>query len=131
MATPVYRTGKICYVEIPASDVQKSADFYQKAFGWQVRRRGDGAIAFDDTVNQVGGTWVTGRRPAAEPGLMIYIMVASASAAVDAVIAAGGQLVQPVNAHAKEVVATFRDPGGNTIGLYEQPGLAATETRGS
>lgn len=127
MATPTYRTGKICYVEIPASDIQKSADFYQNAFGWQVRRRGDGAIAFDDTVNQVSGSWVLGRPPATEPSLMVYIMVASAAKALDAVTGAGGQVVKPVDPLAREVVATFRDPAGNVIGLYQQPGLAETE----
>jgi uncharacterized protein len=126
---PSYRTGKICYIEIPATDVQQSAQFYRRAFGWHLRRRGDGATAFDDTVNQVSGSWVVGRPPAAEPGLMVYIMVASAAAAVDAVVAAGGEIVQPVDAHAKEVIARFRDPAGNIIGLYQQPGLAETEAR--
>jgi predicted enzyme related to lactoylglutathione lyase len=124
---PTFRTGKICYVEIPATDVNQSAEFYQRVFGWQIRRRGDGSIAFDDTVNEVSGTWVLGRAPAAELGLMVYIMVASAAAAADAVLAAGGQIVQPVDPHAREVTVRFRDPAGNLIGLYQQPGLAETE----
>lgn len=49
MAPPTYRTGKICYVEIPTTDVNASADFYTRAFGWQTRQRGDGSTAFDDT----------------------------------------------------------------------------------
>jgi predicted enzyme related to lactoylglutathione lyase len=129
--SPTYRTGKICYIEVPATDIQQSAEFYRRAFGWQIRRRGDGATAFDDTVNQVSGTWVLGRPPAAEPGLMVYIMVASAPAALDAVVSAGGQIVQPVVPDAHEVVATFRDPAGNLIGIYQQPGLAETEARES
>jgi len=64
---------------------------------------------------------------AAEPGLMIYIMVASAAVAVEAVVSAGGEIVEPVNPHAREVVATFRDPAGNLIGIYQQPGLAEAE----
>ena len=127
MGPPTYRTGKICYIEIPSSDIQKSADFYQKAFGWQIRRRGDGSIAFDDTVNQVSGSWVLGRPPATEPSLMVYIMVANAAAAVDEVTTAGGQLVQPLDPQARVVVATFRDPSGNLLGLYQQEGLAETE----
>jgi predicted enzyme related to lactoylglutathione lyase len=124
---PTYRTGKICYIEIPAKDVRESAEFYRRAFGWPIRRRGDGATAFDDTVNQVSGSWVVGRPAAAEPGLMVYIMVASAAAASAAVVAAGGEIVQPVDPQAREVIATFRDPAGNLIGLYQQPGLAETE----
>jgi predicted enzyme related to lactoylglutathione lyase len=125
--SPAYRTGKICYVEIPATDIRRSADFYERAFGWQTRQRGDGSTAFDDTVNQVSGTWVLGRAPAVEPGLMVYIMVASAAAAVDAVVAAGGEIVQPAHPGQREVVVLFRDPGGNLMGIYEQPGLAESE----
>ena len=44
-------------------------------------------IAFDDTVGEVSGTWVTGRSPSPEPGLLLYIMVDSVAATVDAVIA--------------------------------------------
>lgn len=126
---PTYRTGKICYIEIPATNVKTSAEFYKRAFGWQSRQRGDGSTAFDDTVNAVSGTWVLGRLAATEPGLMVYIMVASAAAALDAVVSAGGEIVNPVDPHAREVVATFRDPAGNLIGIYEQPGLAETEAR--
>jgi len=62
---------------------------------------------------------------------MVYIMVASAPAALDAVVSAGGEIVQPVIPDAREVVATFRDPAGNVIGIYQQPGLAETEARES
>jgi uncharacterized protein len=126
--TPTYRTGKICYIEIPAKDIQQSAEFYKRAFGWQTRQRGDGSTAFDDTVNEVSGTWVLGRPIAAKPGLMVYIMVGSAAAAVEAVVSAGGEIVKPVDPKAREVVATFRDPAGNLIGIYQQPGLAETES---
>jgi uncharacterized protein len=114
--------GKICYVEMPASDIQRSAEFYEKVFGWQTRKRGDGAIAFDDAVGQVSGTWVTGRPPSATPGLLIYIMVDDAAATIESVIAHGGELVQPIGGDAPEITARFRDPGGNVIGLYQQPG---------
>ena len=124
---PTYRTGKICYVEIPATDVDRSAEFYRRAFGWHIRKRGDGAIAFDDTVNEVSGTWVLGRPVAAAAGLMVYIMVGNAAAAVDAIVSAGGEIVNRVDPTAREVVATFRDPAGNLMGIYQQPGLAETE----
>ena len=118
--TPTMGNGKICYVEMPANDIARSAEFYEKVFGWQTRRRGDGAIAFDDGVGQVSGTWITGRPPAT-PGLLIYIMVDDMTAMIDAVQANGGEIVQPVGADAPEITARFRDPGGNIIGLYQQP----------
>jgi hypothetical protein len=106
---------------MPATDIPRSADFYGKVFGWKIRKRGDGSTAFDDAVGEVSGAWVTGRPPSAKPGLLFYIMVDSVVAAVEAVKAHGGELVQPIGADAPEITARFRDPGGNIIGLYQEP----------
>jgi predicted enzyme related to lactoylglutathione lyase len=124
---PTYAPGKICYVEIPATDVQQSADFYHRAFGWPIRRRNDGSVAFDDTVGQVSGMWVLGRKPATEPGLIISIMVADANAACAAVVAAGGEITKPVDPNARELTAWFRDPAGNVMGIYEERGPSGAE----
>jgi len=118
---PTLANGKVCYLDIPAIDVNRSASFYKAVFGWQIRRRGDGHLAFDDSVNEVSGTWVLGRRAATEPGLLIYIMVDSVAATVDAVVANGGKIVQPIGMKAPEITARFSDPAGNVIGLYQQP----------
>ena len=118
---PTIGNGKICYVEIPAEDVETSAKFYKKIFGWNIRTRGDGATAFDDAVGEVSGAWVTNRPPSSEPGLLIYIMVDSVAAAIDAVIANGGMIVQPIGADAPEITARFKDPAGNVLGLYQEP----------
>lgn len=119
---PTLSNGKICYIEIPAIDIDRSANFYSSVFGWQLRQRGDGHTAFDDTTGQVSGTWVVGRPPASVPGLLVYIMVDSVSATLDVVIAHGGELVQAIGADAPEITARFRDPAGNVIGLYQDPG---------
>ena len=119
--TPTYGNGKICYVEIPAVDIQRSAEFYTKVFAWKTRKRGDGALAFDDGVGQVSGTWVHGRPPAMEPGLLVYIMVDRVAATIDAVIANGGVLVQAIGLDAPEITARFRNPAGNVFGLYQEP----------
>ena len=68
---PTSMNGKVCYIEIPALDVDRSAAFYQEVFGWNVRQRGDGHTAFDDTTGEVSGTWVLGRPPAEQPGFML------------------------------------------------------------
>ena len=118
---PTSANGKICYVEIPATDVETSAAFYEAVFGWNVRQRGDGATAFDDTTGEVSGAWVTGRPQAAEPGLLVYIMVDDAVATVDAVVEHGGEIVQPIGVDPGEITARFRDPAGNVIGIYQEP----------
>ncbi len=119
---PTLGHGKICYLEIPATDIQQSAKFYESVFGWKVRRRGDGEVAFDDGVGQVSGTWVLGRPPHRAEGLTVHIMVDDAEATLKKIVTSGGEMVTPIGAHAPEITAQFRDPGGNVLGIYQQRG---------
>jgi len=116
---PTFGNGKICYIEIPAIDINRSASFYKTVFGWHVRQRGDGSTAFDDGVGEVSGTWVVGRKPATDPTLLVHIMVDDITATIDAVLANGGKIAQPVGMDASEVTARFSDPAGNIFGLYQ------------
>ncbi|MFL5807984.1 MAG: VOC family protein [Flavisolibacter sp.] len=118
---PTYANGKICYIEIPADDIDASVKFYKNIFGWKTRQRGDGQIAFDDNAGEVSGTWVKGRKPMTEVGLMVYIMVDDAAATIETIIANGGKIVQPIGVDAPEITARFTDPAGNVIGLYQEP----------
>ena len=97
---PTNANGKICYLQIPATDVARSAAFYERVFGWSIRHRDDGATAFDDGLGEVSGQWVTGRPPSPKPGLLFYIMVDSVADAIGAVGAAGGEIVQPIGGDA-------------------------------
>ena len=119
---PTVGNGKICYLQIPANDIVRSADFYKTVFGWNIRERGDGRIAFDDGVGEVSGEWLLGRQPSAGESLLIYIMVDNLAATLLEIVANGGEVVQPIGADAPEITARFRDPGGNVIGLYQEPG---------
>ena len=56
-------------------------------------------------------------------------MVANAATTIEAIIAAGGEIVQPVNPDEQEVYALFRDPAGNILGIYQQLGLAESEAQ--
>ena len=118
---PTYANGKICYIDLPATDIARSADFYAKVFGWNVRTRGDGSTSFDDGVGEVSGTWSLGRPPSTEPGLLLYIMVDSATDTIEKIVANGCEIVQPIGADAPEITARFRDPGGNILGIYQEP----------
>jgi predicted enzyme related to lactoylglutathione lyase len=37
---PTLTNGKICYIEFLATDIARSADFYRRVFGWNIRKRG-------------------------------------------------------------------------------------------
>lgn len=118
---PTYANGKICYLEIPTTDLARSVSFYQAVFGWSVRKRGDGSTAFDDGAGEVSGAWVTGRPSSATPGLLLYVMVDSITATIETIRPHGGRIVQPLGVDAPELTARFADPDGNVLGLYQQP----------
>ena len=119
---PTLGNGKICYIEMPAIDVDASAEFYKNVFGWNIRTRGDGSTSFDDGVGEVSGTWVLNRKPMTEVGLLVYIMVDSVAATIDKVTAQGGVIVQGIGGDAPEITARFTDPAGNILGLYQHRG---------
>ena len=116
---PAFANGKICYIEIPAMDVQHSSNFYQKVFGWNIREDNGGNISFDDTVGQVSGMWVLNREPATKPGLLISIMVYSVSDTLKLIVENNGKVVQNPDGNASEVIARFSDPAGNVFCLYQ------------
>jgi predicted enzyme related to lactoylglutathione lyase len=115
--------GKICYLEIPANKADDAAAFYSSIFGWKVRQRGDGTLAFDD-AGSVSGTWVKEEDRAPDERTRVYIMVDSIAEALTQIRAAGGKVLAP----RKEIgpnmgaFAAFADPAGNEFGLYEEAG---------
>ena len=49
--------GEIRYIQMPTADIEVSAGFYGRLFGWTTRTRGDGSGAFDDSAGHVSGEW--------------------------------------------------------------------------
>jgi predicted enzyme related to lactoylglutathione lyase len=118
---PTSANGKVCYIEIPAVDVLLSASFYKKVFGWQIRERSNGQIAFDDAINEVSGTWIVGRLPTTEVGILVYIMVDSVASTLKTIVSHGGKIIQEIGGDSPEITARFSDPAGNLFGLYQEP----------
>src|SRR3989475_13284135 len=114
--------GKICYLEIPAKADEASADFYSAIFGWKVRRRGDGELAFDDTGG-VSGTWVKESDRTPDERTRTYIMVDAIADTLKRIEAAGGRVLTPRTdiGAGMGAFAVFADPVGNEFGLYEEP----------
>jgi len=115
------RHGKVTYLEIPAIDPRASAEFFRKVFDWNVRERGGGVIAFDDTLMEVSGAFVTGRPSSADTGVVIYIMVDDAEKTMAALREHNAQILQPLGFDPPEITAWFADPAGNRFGIYQPP----------
>ena len=116
------RHGHVSYLEIPAVDIERSADFYESVLGWQIHRGQSGHISFDDRSGDLIGRWVTGRVPSREPGLLPYIYVDRIDDVVQRVEKQGGEIVKAPYPEGDLRVATFRDPAGNLMGIWEEAG---------
>lgn len=114
--------GKVCYIQMPAKDIQASATFYTSVFGWTTRHHADGTLAFDDATGQVSGMWQTDLTAADDPGMIISIMVRDLTTSMEDVVSAGGSIVWKSGHEDSERLATFRDPAGNLLCLYQEPG---------
>ncbi len=116
---PTFGNGKICYIEIPTEDSAKSAAFYQQVFNWSIRTGDDGSISFDDGVGEVSGAWISGRKAASEPGIMVSIMVDQLHTTIDLIQRHGGTVTKQEELEGGQKVALFNDPFGNLFSIYQ------------
>jgi predicted enzyme related to lactoylglutathione lyase len=107
-------------MQIPAVDPRASAKFYAEVFGWEARGDGDAHIGFTDATGDFIGAWVTGREVSKDPGVLPYIYVHGIDAILERITSAGGETVKPPYPEEGLWVATFRDPAGNVIGVWQQ-----------
>jgi predicted enzyme related to lactoylglutathione lyase len=115
----LFRAGKIAYLEIPAVDGDVSAAFYETVFGWTIRASESGEPHFEDTTHDIIGAFVSDRAAAGERGVRPYIYVDGVDAALERILAQGCDVLDDPYPEGKLWVATFRDPAGNVIGIWQ------------
>ena len=118
MAHPIFRPGGISYLRIPARDPRALADFYEAVFAWNVRRDRDDP-AFEDGTGHVIGHFMIDPPVAGESGVRPYIFVEGLDDTIEKVAAHGGEIVTPPYPEGDLWVATFKDPAGNVIGVWQ------------
>ena len=123
--------GTLNYLQVPASDLDESATFYQEVFGWTINRYPSvavtedepqtGYVGFVDSSGNVGGEFVLGRPATREPGLLPSILVDSIDRTLEEIAARGGEVVKPRTpiVERNDWQGIFRDPAGNAMALYE------------
>ena len=122
--SPIARPGGVSYLAIPATDVARSAAFYQAVFGWELRGDPD-RPSFSDGTGHVIGHWWTDLEPAGEAGVRPYVYVPDVAATLERAAAQGAEVVAEPYAEGSLRIAVVRDPAGNAIGVWTGPlGLA-------
>jgi predicted enzyme related to lactoylglutathione lyase/uncharacterized glyoxalase superfamily protein PhnB len=117
------RRPRLCYLQIPAMDVAKSAAFYESVFGWNIRNKGTSHPSFDDATGNISGSWVTDREISRDAGLLPSIWVDNMDATLAQVTAHSGSIVDSPHHDSPGStawIANFLDPAGNLIGLYQE-----------
>jgi uncharacterized protein len=114
----VFRPGGISYLRIPASEPGRSAAFYEAVFGWTVNADPEDP-SFEDGTGHVIGHFRADQPPAEDAGVRPYVFVERVDETLQKVLAEGGEIVTEPYPEGNLRVATFRDPSGNVIGVWQ------------
>ncbi|MBV9355930.1 MAG: hypothetical protein JO023_10435 [Chloroflexi bacterium] len=107
--------GQLGYLQLPADDLPRAAAFYAAVFGWTVEA---GQAGFE--APGLIGQWIRDRPVSPDAGPLLWIDVARMAAALRLVAEHGGALLSPpVVDDGVRLLATIRDPAGNTIGVVQ------------
>ncbi len=106
---------RISYVELPVQRVGETRDFYAKAFGWSFTDFGPDYAATTGGDVDVG---INGSDDHAIARLLPIVEVQDLEAALDSVVAAGGEVTVPIFAYPGGRRFHFRDPAGNELGVF-------------
>lgn len=109
----------VVHFEIGCRDKDRSAKFYEAAFGWKTGPYGDAGKIVDtgSDAGVQGHITALGHEPHAY--VLCYIEVEDVAAALDRVEAEGGaRFIGPYEIESqRRQFAWFKDPDGNTMGL--------------
>jgi uncharacterized protein len=93
--------------------------FYEAVFGWKVDIDRD-VPNFEDGTGHVIGHFMADLPVAGEAGVLPYVFVERVDETLNAVVAQGGEVVRQPYPEGNLWVATFRDPAGNVIGVWQR-----------
>jgi len=125
------RHGRVSHITIPARDPITSAVFYEAVFGWTLDPpdgervtntlgpRDNARVPFSDTPSGLVGAFVAARAPSSD-GPLLHIYVEDIEEVVREIEARGCQIVAPMRTEGGVRVATFHDPGGNVVGIWQR-----------
>ena len=120
---------KVVFFEIPASNLKKAKEFYEKVFDWKVELWGDkGAMAYttavDSDQNPIEPGGINGgfyARKSKDDQPSFGVQTGSIDKTLKAIEKAGGKVITPKHSIGEwGFMADFADPEGNFITLWEK-----------
>jgi len=111
---------RLNYVELPVSDIATAKTFYEAAFGWSMTEFGPTYAATLTGDTDVG---LQGDQTEATKAPLPVVQVEDLEAALDAVTAAGGEIMRPIFAFPGGRRFQFLDPSGNELAVVKEDHL--------
>lgn len=117
---------KVVHFEIPVDDPERARTFYSSVLDWAIESWGDEGYWLATGEGEMGADGALITRGALHQSPVIVVGVASLDDTLAAAEAAGAEVL-----HGRQEIpgvgysAYFRDPEGNTIGLFEPSGEGA------
>ncbi len=82
-------------------------------------RRENGDRVVWDGAGDVLGRWILDRPVSHHTGILPYVYVSDIQAAMTAIQAHGGGVVEAARTEGDTLVGRFRDPAGNIVGIWQ------------
>src|SRR5258705_470749 len=108
---------QIDYVELPATDLPATKEFYSSVFGWKFEDYGPEYASFFD--GRLGGGFHT-RGSAPAKGLLLVIYAEDLGATEARIRAAGGLIVKDTFSFPGGRRFHFTDPNGNELAVWSE-----------
>ncbi len=113
----------ISWVEIPASDMERAVNFYNKVLDLQLKVMDFGHEKMACFPNDEGAiSQATGFKPSKNGALVSFRAPKDLNSVLDVISKNGGKIVQSktkIEAEGRGFFAIFIDTEGNKVGLYE------------
>lgn len=109
---------KIDYVEFPAVDLEKTKEFFGRAFGWTFEDYGPTYTAFADQGLDGGFYQSELHSQADKGGALIVFYSEDIDVTLQKVTAAGGKINKPIFSFPGGRRFHFTEPSGNEFGVW-------------
>jgi|SRR5690349_4286442 predicted enzyme related to lactoylglutathione lyase len=120
----------VVHFEINSAAAPELTEFYSRAFDWELQADGDEytQIRTHGVCEGTGAPGIDGGIGASERGddfVTFYVQVPDVDEALARVVSLGAEVDLPVTEAGNVVLAMFRDPAGNRIGLVRSRPLTS------
>src|SRR3974390_124584 len=102
----LFEHGRLSYLQILASNLEASGEFYASVFGWELGTKKADHLGFSDSTRGMIGAWMTERASSGRAGVLPYIYVHGIDAVLEKIKNRGGEILKPPYAEGDLWVAT-------------------------